>query len=81
MSRCDVALDLCITGPYSLANAFSICIADFSPALYISHCSGGPPFLGDPDRFSSGTSAASLRRPIAGLVQSETHATLIYNIS
>ena len=42
---------------------------------------GGPPFLADPDTFSFGISTACLPTPIAGLVQSETHATLIYNIS
>ena len=51
----------------------------FFPAL--SDPTGGPPFLADPDTFSSGISAACLPTPIAWLVQSETRATLIYNIS
>ena len=51
----------------------------FFPAL--SDPTGGPPFLADPDTFSFGISAACLPTPIAGLVQSETRATLIYDIS
>ena len=76
MSRYDVALHQCITGPYNRANAFRICTADFSPA--VSDPNGGPPFLADPDMFSFGISAACLPTPIAGLVQSETHACNSY---
>ena len=62
---CDLALDQCMTGPYNLANALSICIAVFSPALNKSHwratfpCS---PVAGH-DMSSFGISAACLLIP------------------